>query len=399
MEFVSLDQQLQRVKTGLQHLGVKNLRGVRYIVSPLRICPLGAHIDHQGGRVLGMTINTQSILGFVPNDGPLTKIHSTNFDSTIEFLIDDEQAVCRQPWGRYATAAARTVLEKRALKRGFTGVVSGTLIGAGLSSSTSVGLAYLRAISICNRLRMSMKTAILHARYLENKYVGMKVGLLDPATIVHGKREHLLHINTIDGTIESAAPPPNAPAYRLLIAHSGFTRQLTSTRFNARVEECHEAARLLGERIGKPQARILSDIPVEQIEEEKKHLPLHLQKRVTHYVTEVDRVERGFAAWRAGDFAKLGAFMNASCLSSIMNYESGSLPLKELHEIVSATPGVYGSRFNGGGYGGCVVAVVEATAAEAAAASVLELYVKRNPEMQHQAQVYLTDSAEGLHML
>ena len=118
---------------------------IRYVVAPYRICPLGAHVDHQGGHVLGRTINIGTVLGFAPVNGPQVQLLSTAFDTAANFTIGD--AVDMTHWARYAQAAALTLHERQPLSHGLVGAADGALIGAGLSSSASIGLAYLLALN------------------------------------------------------------------------------------------------------------------------------------------------------------------------------------------------------------------------------------------------------------
>src|SRR5690606_7735717 len=92
------------------------------------------------------------------------------------------------------------------------------------------------------------------------------------------------------------------------------------------------------------------------------HLPQPLRRRARHYYDEVARVQAGVEAWRRGDLQVFGSLMNQSGRSSIENYECGSLPLASLYEILVDLPGVYGTRFAGGGYRGFCLALVDPAA-------------------------------------
>src|ERR1043165_972607 len=110
----------------------------RAIFSPYRICPIGAHVDHQGGAVLGRTINLGTALEYEPLHSNQVQIDSDQFGEAT-FRIGE---LDRVHWVRYAQAAARVLKVKRGIKVH----LSGSLIGSGLSSSASVGLAYLKAL-------------------------------------------------------------------------------------------------------------------------------------------------------------------------------------------------------------------------------------------------------------
>jgi galactokinase/galacturonokinase len=147
----------------------------------------------------------------------------------------------------------------------------------------------------------------------------------------------------------------------------------------------------------KDGVQILSDVPCELFEEKKMVLPENLRHRAEHFFTEVERVCQGAKAWEDSNLALFGQFMNQSCQSSIQNYESGSEILIELHEIVSNTNGVYGSRFSGGGYGGCVVALAKRGLAEGACVEIAEKFMALHPELP--SKVFVAETGDGISSL
>ncbi|MFN8412685.1 MAG: galactokinase family protein [Anaerolineales bacterium] len=352
------------------------------IFSPYRICPIGAHIDHQGGAVLGRTINIGTSLEYSPLDTNEIHITSDQFGKT-KFYIGD--AIDKIHWARYAQAAARVHPN---FKRGMRAHVAGSLIGSGLSSSASVGLAYLKALANVNEIELSKEELVQLDFELENGQLGLQNGLLDPMTIVHGKKNALLFMNTMPASVSPISDPPSN-SFAWIVAYSGVSRELTKSGFNQRVAECYEAAAFL-----KSGARILSEVPKETFEEKKMSLPENLRKRATHFFTEVERVQLGALAWQKSDLKTFGQLMNQSCQSSIQNYESGSNILIQLHQITSDTTGVYGSRFSGGGYGGCIVALAERNQAEQACQEIRERFSTLHPELS--SQIFIAETGDGL---
>jgi galactokinase/galacturonokinase len=356
---------------------------VKQIFSPYRICPIGAHIDHQGGVVLGRTIGHGTTLDYEPLDSNEVQIRSDRFGEA-RFVIG---ALDRNHWARYAQAAARVL----AARRGIRADVSGSLVGAGLSSSASVGLAYLKAFADANEKELSNEQLVLLDYELEHGQLGLQNGLLDPLTIMHGKRDALLLIDTLTRSITPLVDPCSSSC-AWIVAYSGVSRELTKSDFNSRVEECKQAASLL-----RDGAHILADVPRELFEQKKMSLPRNLRKRAEHFFTEVDLVRQGAEAWQTSDREAFGRLMDQSCASSIVNYESGSQILIELRELVSSTRGVYGSRFSGGGYGGCVVALADRDFAETACSEIAEKFSAIHPELP--SDVFVAQMGNGLAAL
>ena len=88
--------------------------------------------------------------------------------------------------------------------------------------------------------------------------------------------------------------------------------------------------------------------------------------------------------------------MKESCASSQTQYETGSVELSALQRILTETPGVYGSRFSGAGFGGCVVALTEEGFPCDAVDAIRAEYVRRFPALEGRAGVYLSDSDDGV---
>jgi galactokinase/galacturonokinase len=296
-----------------------------------------------------------------------------------------------QHWARYAQAAALAISGKHALKRGFAGFVSGTLIGAGLSSSASVILAYLRALAQVNQLSLPQDELVLLEFQAEHDILGLQIGVLDPATIVHGRTDALLRIDTINLAVTPIPDPAATQDWVWLVAFSGMFRQLLQSGYNNRVAECREAAALL-----QAGATRLGDVSKKDYLTNQHYLPAHLRRRAGHFFGEVERVRNGGQAWAESDAATFGMLMKQSCESSIRLYESGSPVLVDLHNIISGTAGVFGSRFSGGGYGGCVVGLVERRSSEEAVREIGEKFAAMHPELASQAAVYVVETADGL---
>lgn len=356
------------------------------IFAPYRICPLGAHVDHQGGVALGRTLRLGVKLEVQPLDGREIRLISRQFGET-SFFIGTE--IDKAHWARYAQAAARVLGDR--LKRGMIAQIDGELAGSGLSSSTAVGLAYLKALAAVNESEISDEELIQLSYQLENEQLGLHNGLLDPFTIVYGQRNALLFMDMGRSSVEPIQDAPHHEA-AWIIAYSGVSRELAKSGYNTRVEECRQAAGLL-----KSGAVKLSDVSLELFEEKKLSLPENLMRRAQHYFGEVERVQVGAVAWKTADYDRFGTLMNQSCQSSIQMYESGSPVLVELHEIVSSTQGIYGSRFSGGGYGGCVVALAKCEMAESAAAEIARQYSSRHPGLN--PVVFVAEMGEGVKVL
>lgn len=372
---------------------------ISMIVSPYRICPLGAHVDHQGGSVLGMTINASTLMAFHVEDGPEIRLKSRNYPGMVRFSLDDIPEFTGSFWGVYPRAAALALKEQYDIKRGITGLLDGMLPGCGLSSSASVLLAYLHALAKANDLQLSQWDYVHLNRRAENAFIGLNNGILDQTSIVFGRKGHLLHIDTVAPRVTLLPDQHDENDYRIIVAFSGYSRELTTSGYNSRVEECRTAAHELAGLAGTPVSEVLSGVDRSVYEQYGSKLAPPIRRRANHFFGETQRVNDGLTAWTSGDIETFGRLMNESCKSSIEQYECGIPAVCDLQQIVSSADGVYGARFMGGGFGGCVVGLAKSAQAATAAGDIELSYRSLHPEVADKVFVYLGRSDEGVRFL
>lgn len=399
MEFQTLEDRASEVVEYLRKREKFTDSDLNIVCSPYRISPLGAHVDHQGGPVLGMTVNAGSLLAFIPNNEKKIRLYSTNYPGVVEFSLDNIKTPRRDDWGRYAMGAAKVIQERYPIELGFTGAISGSLPASGLSTSASAALSYLRALSYLNNCYTSRDELVELDSKIENEYLKLQNGILDQSSIVYGKRDSMLYIDTLSGAVSQHTKPKTDENFKILILFTGITHELTASGFNSRVEACKKTAQILGLMGILKSPTILSDIPYDVYIAHKRRLPAELQPWAAHYFSEVARVEQGIRAWDNGNWNEFGNLMNESSKSALQNYENESIHSKVLFTLTSKYDGVYGAAVNGGGYGGCVVAFVKEDFSELAALELLATYTTNFPELREKAKAYFVKSDEGLRML
>jgi galacturonokinase len=374
---------------------------VRVVYAPYRICPLGAHIDHQGGPVTAMAVARGVLLAYAPSRGTEVELASLDFPGEVRFALDAVGEARPGDWGNYARGAARALAQAGyALKRDFLGMVAGPWSEGGLSSSAAVGVAYLLALEDVNGLSLRPEANIWLDQAIENGYLGLNNGILDPAAILLSRRGQLTVIDCATAGHELVRPPPAMPSWRIMLAFSGLKRALVGTDYNRRVAECVAAARLLLRAAGRgSQKPLLGQVAAAEHAAHRDKLPAALARRAAHFFAEVERVHQGVDAWNRGALREFGRLMTASGQSSIQNYECGSEPLIELYRILAGCEGVYGARFSGAGFRGCCVAFVAAAAAEQVKEEVQRAYARCQPSFAAQAPVAVCSPDDGARWL
>jgi galactokinase len=369
---------------------------VRVVKVPLRICPLGAHIDHQLGRVTGMAIDRSVLLAFAPTRDGTVHVDSLEFSPAISFSLNQAPPYQRGDWGNYIRGAVLGLQERFHLRQGLVGVIGGDMPIGGLSSSAAVTIAYLLALEAINNLAMPPEDNVALVRFTENQYIGLNNGILDQTVILFSRHNHLTLIDCRSLQIDSIPTSLHPDEFDIMIVYSGVTQALVGTDYNNRVAECREAARLLltygGLEVGAdPRLRLVSP---DLFGAAGHRLPETLRRRATHYFGEMQRVTDGVTAWQAGDLNRFGRLISESGESSITYYECGCPPLITLYEILRDTPGVLGVRFSGAGFRGSCIALVDPAAREAVAAAIQGRYSVAHPELAGAYRIDFCQSAD-----
>ncbi|MBO5370853.1 MAG: GHMP kinase, partial [Clostridia bacterium] len=258
---------------------------------PYRICPIGAHIDHQYGVITGFAIDKGIHIAFCPNEGTTVEIASMNFDGKKMFDITDIPAPCGD-WADYLRGAAYALVKAKKVKRGIKALIRGSLPIGGLSSSAAVILAFISALCTANNVHLTQSEFVYTAQKAENEYVGVNCGKLDQSCEVYCKKDHLLYLDNKDDSFELIARNPNMKPFEIAVFFSGVERKLVGSAFNARVDELKAASYALkgfaGIEYGKFSDSRLRDVPIEIFEKYKDKLPENWRKRATHYYTEFE---------------------------------------------------------------------------------------------------------------
>ena len=366
---------------------------------PYRISPLGAHIDHQFGKINGLAIDKGIHIAYRPKQNGVVEVQSLNFPKRSQFHIASIPQEKVGDWADHLRGAAKMLAEKYPLRVGLSAVIEGTLPVGGLSSSAAVIIAFLSALCRVNGIRLEPMEMILMAKAAENRYVGVNCGKLDQSCEVLSRRERLLYLDTRDDSYELIAAPAEMKPYRIAIFFSGLERSLSNSKYNLRVDECKSAAYSLlafaGMEYGKYEDTRLRDVPREIFDAYKDRLPELWRRRAEHYFGEYARAEAGAAAWRRGDLEAYGELIFESGSSSIHNYECGCEELIALYEIMRRTDGIYGGRFSGAGFKGCCMALIDPQKAEEIERSVTAAYLKKFPGLEGKYSFHLCESADG----
>ena len=372
---------------------------IRVIQSPLRICPLGAHVDHQGGVVTGMALDSNVEMVYSPSDDGYIRIQSLDFPDEEYFHIDHVPEVLPGFWGNYPRGAVLALQQDHFLKRGFNAVISGKLPIGGLSSSAAVTTAYLMALCDVNDINVSKINLVNYSHWAETNYIGLKNGILDQSANILSQDNHLLSMDCKTGEHSLIEKLDNMPEFEVVVVYSGVTKALMGTDYNNRVDECRVAGWIIQDLADKGATALedvqLRDISIEDYREHRENVPGRFRRRLDHYFSEQKRVQNGIEAWRTGDINRFGELIFESGKSSIYQYESGCPELITIFEALADCPGVYGARFSGAGYRGCCIGLIDPKYKEDIKQRIDSVYPQEHPKYKNDYKVHFCKTGDG----
>lgn len=370
--------------------------------TPYRVCPLGAHSDHQLGKITGFAIDKGIYIAYGPKMNGVVEISSLQFPKRAQWHVSSAPTDKQDDWADHLRGATIALNSRYPLRTGLCAVLDGELPIGGLSSSAAVIITFLSALCHLNGITLSAKELIEISKEAENKYVGVSCGRLDQSCEVYCRKDKLLYMDMRDDSYELIPAAPSMKPFEIAIFFSGLERSLASSKFNMRVDECRSAAYALkafsGMEYGKFEETNLRDVPYETYLQYKDKLPENWAKRAEHWYTEFARVEAGAEAWRRGDIEEFGRLSFESGFSSIHNWETGSPELIRLYEIMTHIDGIYGGRFSGAGFKGCCMALIDPAYESEILENVERKYLASFPKLAGKYSAHICHTADGVRL-
>jgi galactokinase len=360
--------------------------------APGRVNLIGEHTDYNDGFVMPAALEFATLTAASRRPDRRLQIYSMIMDETREFDLDSPPAGPSGDWSDYVLGVA-LMLEGsgRTLSGADLIIWSDVPIGAGLSSSAALEVSCAHALLTESGLPFDPIEIAQLCQRAENDFVGMRCGVMDQYISCCGVAGHALLIDCRSLESRHVAIAPNL---RLLIANSRVRHHHAGGEYNLRREACEEGVRLLSRYLGP--IRALRDVTPKQLESKRRKLPEFIYRRCRHIVTENARVLEAERALEAGDFVACGRAMNASHVSMRDDFEITCPEVDMLAGLAQNVKGVYGSRMTGGGFGGCTISLIEASAIDKASQMLTDGY---RIAMGRDVDIYVCAPSDGAQLI
>ncbi len=331
----------------------------RVFCAPGRVNLIGEHTDYNGGHVFPCALSFGTWAAGVKRDDTKVRLYSLNFEKTGMIETDLSRVVYdkKQDWANYPLGVLSVLLKREyPVSCGMDLLFWGNVpLGAGLSSSASIELAAAVMLNGLFDLRIPNFELSKIGQEAENKFVGMNSGIMDQFASAMGKkgRAILLDCNTLNYKLE----PLNLKGVSIVICNTNKPHNLIESKYNERRAQSEHA---LKELQSKLPVHALGELSEEEFEQNKQLITDPVErKRAKHAVYENRRALKAAKKLEEGDLEAFGKLMNDSHVSLRDDYEVTGKELDAMAEAAWKQPGVLGARMTGGGFGGCVVALVK----------------------------------------
>jgi len=333
--------------------------------APGRVNLIGEHTDYNDGFVLPFALPERVVAAAARTDAGWSAC-SEFTDETVRF--DDVSPGAVTGWGAYVAGVVWALREA-----GFDvpparlAIASDVPVGAGLSSSHALECAVLTALIDLGELDLPLEDRPRLVQRSENGYVGAPTGIMDQSASLRCRAGHALFLDCRTLEVEHIPFDVAAEGLAVLVLNSNAPHSHSDGEYGARRRSCEDAARILG-------VPALRDVPVDGLSDALKRLDDEvMRRRVRHVVTENQRVLDTVGLLRSGRIREIGPLLTASHASMRDDFEI-TVPRVDIAVEAALMAGAYGARMTGGGFGGCVLALIDADRADATTAAVTAAY-------------------------
>ena len=311
------------------------------VFAPGRVNLIGEHVDYNQGPVLPVALDRGSFVAVRRRKDRRARLASLDFPEQVG--VDLDRTDSPAGWTVYPQAIVKALRDAGHQIGGFDLAAAGNLpIGAGLSSSASLLVACSRALDRLFDLKLTPEQQAAAAYTAETRYVGVSCGIMDPMACALGRRGQAMFLDCRDRSVEHL--PLDPKTLRIVVIDSGTRRELATSCYNARVEECRQA--LAAIQADRPEIEALREVDRETLEAARGRIPATAYARALHVVEEIERVFAFRRALEGRDYGRCGELLAASHRSLSELFQASTEVLDLLVEQVSAQPGVFGARLS-----------------------------------------------------
>jgi galactokinase len=362
--------------------------------APGRVNLIGEHTDYNQGFVLPGAIDRNIYVSLTLSPDPYLHLRAFEYPETYRFSLDDMHPV--KGWPTYLLGMIHLVMPEKCLPGGMHVAIAGDVpVGAGMSSSAALCSAFGLALNETFRLGLSGMEIALAAQKTEQLFAGLQCGIMDPFASLHGKAGHLMKLDC--RSLEFDYIPFNFPELRIILVNSMVSHSLASSEYNLRRQQCEAGVELLQKH--DPSIRSLRDVPLKLLEENRGEIDAVVYTRCRFVIEENQRLLDGCICLKNNDPDAFGQLMYASHEGLSKDYAVSCPESDFLVHAIKRLSGVKGARQMGGGFGGCIITLVEKASAESFIQEIQRGYEKQYGKTPDCYTMVISDGARVINSI
>lgn len=353
----------------------KNFPGAKfsYFTSPGRINLIGEHTDYNGGFVLPAAVDKGISLAIAPNGTTKVNAFSMDYNEKLTFDINDPKKPAQQ-WACYIYGVVQEMKERGAAPGGFDCAFGGDVpLGAGMSSSAALESVFGFAINTLFKLGFKREELAKIGQMTEHHFVGVNCGIMDQFASLMGKEGKVIRLDC--RSLSYKRVPFNPRGYKIVLIDTMVKHNLASGEYNVRRAQCEAGVAAI--KKDHPNVELLRDVSPALLEQYKDKLDPMVYKRCSFVVKESPRLLAGCRDLAKGDIPAFGKKMFETHDGLSKDYGVSCEELDFIVDVARKCDGVVGARMMGGGFGGCVIAIVRSGDAKAYIEAVQKAYKKK----------------------
>ena len=361
----------------------------RFFSAPGRINIIGEHTDYNGGFVLPGAVDKAITMAVLPNGTKYVNLVSLDYDgAALYFEIGGPQP--KEQWASYFYGVIEEMRQRGAEVGGFNAVFGGDVpLGAGMSSSAALESCVGTALNTLFGLGFSKKELAHIGQMTEHHYIGVRCGIMDQFASIFGQKGHVVRLDC--RSLDYQLVPFQPEGIEIVLIDTMVKHTLASSEYNIRRAQCEEGVAVIKKY--RPEVELLRDITLEELEAHRAEIDPVSFRRCAFVINENKRLMAACAAMEKNDFEEVGRQIYAAHEGLSKEYGVSCEELDFIVDIAHTHPEVLGARMMGGGFGGCVIALVKKEGVADYVADVKKRYLEKFDKDPRVIEVEISDGA------
>jgi galactokinase len=361
--------------------------------APGRVNLIGEHTDYNQGFVLPAAIDRNIYVAVARNEENRLNLRALEFNEYHSFLLDDMHPV--KGWPTYVLGMIHILMPEKKLPHGMDIVISGNLpIGAGMSSSAALCCAIGVLLNEIFHLGLSKMEIALAARQTEHHFANLHCGIMDQFASMFGKAGHLIKLDC--RSMEYEYIPFDFPDISIVLVNSMVIHSLAGSEYNLRRQQCEAGVSAIQNRY--PDIHSLRDVTMEQLESLRTEMGDLVYRRCRFVTEENNRLLEGCRFLINRNLDGFGKLMFEAHEGLSRDYEVSCAESDFLVNVMKEMNGVKGARQMGGGFGGCIITLVEKNYSADLLSGIKEKYKTKFGKVPDCYEMNISDGAHIIQL-